>query len=792
MHLVIFVCCLGRSLTSSLLSTYWTTENDENQKPPASETENCISETKEDQDDDEDEDVVFSKRGRPIRPTARMKDFQSRRLVSRYSLSNNEKETTEEPLDVEKSIEEEIENYAQDRRFARSLDKETDVMLAMAWASPAAIRLFKLFPEVLEIDDTAGTNNESRPLISIVMRTRDGEFVPLIRVFAPNLQNWVFRWVFQTIIPKFLGMDYVQRVRAIVTDGDKQAIGQLDAFRSKFVLDLLAHLRCGWHIGDRGWEANGLRQGSYDKNTWKMVGGVFKAWIYSLMRFNNSPPETEEEYKISKALLRTFICDKGTRTVTIRTVPSPSLIALTTLASPLLPVAELLDEEAARFCDEFFTKHVEPHETNFATFLRVSLAHFEVWSNHGIEGYHAGIKKKAASAVNPSQSLFVATNVIASLAEVREHEIEKKHAMAQTKSKMYAVTPAGQEISHKSESLLRQQWEERDKYTSLRVANDTWRVIRTEHIDSTTEPSLPSADNEEEDGDDSIQARISSNEHFAQQAKCIAAFARVRVVRVDYEGYLSCSCCYCERNKGIPCRHAMHVACRMVPDFELSAADVGISWHTCYAHFGQRFGTPEEAKLSKLLDDLYLEGPKGIHVAREFVDNCNVPVTEESDIPVSLQLRSAIYRCRNYSPEVIKKALARFGYDRDGSGHPGCSQAHTINVGVDDDSDDGNTDAFAFIDFSADVTEVQRPGSTFYAEWTAIIKEAQPYINCTRSDKRMQDVKKQFAEALREIQGWKEEESGGRKRKQGQNESSHSAFQRTKTHHGTKYAHGRS
>ncbi len=77
-------------------------------------------------------------------------------------------------------------------------------MIGCAWTTPPEKRLFKMFGEVLHIDCTADTNYEDRPFLTITGRDSNGKMFTVIRAFLPNERAWVFRWLFQTVMPSLL------------------------------------------------------------------------------------------------------------------------------------------------------------------------------------------------------------------------------------------------------------------------------------------------------------------------------------------------------------------------------------------------------------------------------------------------------------------------------------------------------------------------------------------------------------------------------------------------------------
>jgi hypothetical protein len=107
-------------------------------------------------------------------------------------------------------------------------------MIGCAWLLPEEKRLFCLFPEVLHIDATACTNREDCPLLTITGRDSRGKAFTVLRVFLPNERAWVFRWLFQVVMPELLGASWVKQVTAIITDGDAQEMQQLDVAIKNF------------------------------------------------------------------------------------------------------------------------------------------------------------------------------------------------------------------------------------------------------------------------------------------------------------------------------------------------------------------------------------------------------------------------------------------------------------------------------------------------------------------------------------------------------------------------------
>ena len=58
--------------------------------------------------------------------------------------------------------------------------------MGFAWVLPCERLLFEMFPEVLTVDCTSDTNNESRPLLTMNGKDSNGKMFTVLRAFLPN------------------------------------------------------------------------------------------------------------------------------------------------------------------------------------------------------------------------------------------------------------------------------------------------------------------------------------------------------------------------------------------------------------------------------------------------------------------------------------------------------------------------------------------------------------------------------------------------------------------------------
>jgi hypothetical protein len=78
------------------------------------------------------------------------------------------------------------------------------ILLAVAWVRNDEKRLFELYPEVLMMDVTYGTNAEGRPLLVTAAFDSDMRSFTPLRAFLPSECRWVFRWIWATAIQRSL------------------------------------------------------------------------------------------------------------------------------------------------------------------------------------------------------------------------------------------------------------------------------------------------------------------------------------------------------------------------------------------------------------------------------------------------------------------------------------------------------------------------------------------------------------------------------------------------------------
>ena len=143
-------------------------------------------------------------------------------------VTSDDTSAVERNVSLESAESADVKDYAQKSRHAVGASDDQDILIACCWVLPNGRRLFKAFPEVIGVDGTHETNNESRPLLTLSVKDSDGNVIVVLRCFAPNERSWLFRWLFQEALPVLLGKDTLELVKLIMTDGDSQEMTQVD------------------------------------------------------------------------------------------------------------------------------------------------------------------------------------------------------------------------------------------------------------------------------------------------------------------------------------------------------------------------------------------------------------------------------------------------------------------------------------------------------------------------------------------------------------------------------------
>ena len=461
-----------------------------------------------------------------------------------------------------------VQNFVTSHRKSNKVEPEQIMMVAIAWILPSEKRLAYLFPEVLCVDTTGDTNNESRPLLTVTGKYSLGKTFTVLRAFLPNEKAWVFNWIFSVVMPTLLGTSLMERVRHIICDGDPQECTQIDAAIARH-FPQVTRGRCGFHLVNLGWDRYmGAMKQYKDKVLYKKVAQNLRNWIYSWMK---PSCETEAEYRHSKHLFFKFLNTEYIRD----------------------NLGQLFIDNVTRFMND----SIIPQEPYFCFYRRKSTRHFEEYSNSPHEGTNNGLKH-CASPVKPTHALAQSMVILSKNGERNIAKKGRTFNQSNNAHKVYSsIDDAADKLTPICAHILESVWKNRLNYSVLKVSPDIFLVS---YIRST---EFPDEDvNEEEKMPRPI-------------------FQRVRTVYYD-QGHLYCSCEKHER-MGIPCSHIYAVLSQSSKYTAPSHHDCALRWWNMLFQYGlnQSIDDPNQDKVSMLLELLTSHDTKGVYVPKYYLND---------------------------------------------------------------------------------------------------------------------------------------------------------------------------
>lgn len=440
--------------------------------------------------------------------------------------------------------------YCKSHRIALKATDDQQLFLACGWSLPKEIRRFKLAPSVVSVDATEDTNNENRSLLTFSARDANGNQFVFLRVYLPNQQAWVFRWVFQVAFVKLVGAATLRRIIMFITDGDSQETSQLDLAIAELIPQA-KRARCGWHIVDRGWIKNGPRPERSEGKTaqHRDLKKFLQEWMYSWMAGDRSGIcENEEEYEVSKSLFLTFLRSND--------------------------CVSVWGQKCAETMITFFRRFIEPHEDYFVLYRRFNLRHFDAYSNTAHEGTNAGMKH-SVDAVGPQNSLSTSTITLCSQGSRSCIEFERRAGQSLTNNPLWCELPCAGHVTSFALSLIQTEMDQAVNYSCMRTSEREFRVVRSERSACKTR---------------------------------IPVFQRVRTVAINQFGRFACSCCLFQR-RGYGCRHIACVLTTIDPSWPgYGRDDTDLFWWSLYQQYGHMNDALQEPL--KRIEEKGISGPK--------------------------------------------------------------------------------------------------------------------------------------------------------------------------------------
>ena len=117
---------------------------------------------------------------------------------------------------------------------------------SFAWTSPYQLAEASKCPEHFEIDATAKTNNEKRPLVFVTGADAFGNSVRWLSAMTVSEQTEQFHWLCTVAMPSLIGRDVLKCVHVALTDGAQPIITSVRTLLATLGNGAV-HMLCYWH-----------------------------------------------------------------------------------------------------------------------------------------------------------------------------------------------------------------------------------------------------------------------------------------------------------------------------------------------------------------------------------------------------------------------------------------------------------------------------------------------------------------------------------------------------------------
>ena len=363
--------------------------------------------------------------------------------------AENEEPMIEQILDFNDREMNKLKNNVNFGRVAMDLKDEQKYMMSFAWVNPKELYLLEAFPEVIMVDTTEKTNNEKRPLLTAGGKDSNGNMFIFLRVFMPNQQSWMFRWIFSVVFPRLIPKQILHKIKIIITDGDPQEYGQIDN-AIETVIPNARRTRCGWHIVHQGFDR-------YVDTTFPNISSevvnehkkVILNWMYSWMKRRCL---TYLQYKYSRYLFMKYLYSKE--------------------------FTDLFGVAFSNNISMFVRQHVQTHENYFLYCHRNNIRHYGEYSNTPLEGTNYGIKHSSIS-THPGLSMDNSMVILSVQSDKHVCRTNGKVIQANKKNCVNYKESVHRRLTVMASSMLSNLMHHSSKYDSIRINQNEWLVRKT-------------------------------------------------------------------------------------------------------------------------------------------------------------------------------------------------------------------------------------------------------------------------------------------------------------------------
>ena len=597
--------------------------------------------------------------------------FSSDPTSETYTM-DKEEPITECILDFNEKEMDKLKNNVNFGRIAMDLKHEQKYMMSFAWVNPKELYLLDAFPEVIMVDTTEKTNNEKRPLLTAGGKDSNGNMFIFLRVFMPNQQSWMFRWIFSVVFPRLIPRHILQKIRIVITDGDPQEFSQIDN-AIQTVIQNAKRIRCGWHIVHQGFERHvDTTFPDIPTNVINQHKKILLNWIYSWMKRRCL---TYLQYRYSRYLFMKYLYSK-----------------------------EITDTFGIAFSNNvstFVRQHVLTHENYFLFCHRKDIRHYGEYANTPLEGTNFGIKHSSIG-THPGLSM---DNSMVILSVQSDKHLVKTNGKVMKANKKHCVNyklKVHNKLTVMASSMLSNLIEYSSRYKCIRIGITEWLVRKKEPGENVRKMYIPDFD-------------------VIQKVTCVET-------QDNETKQLKCSCQYADVY-GLPCIHSIVVAESFKPKWKnITHNDVSVRWWKAYYLFSLPESIiPDKAKqqrIKQVFRTLRQNEVVGIHVKPSMYHS---QIIHEGILPDEFMEEPHVVQCMNYPDSNQVSDFDPFNSNLDGT----MSQITDINTQLSDNDDDEEDDVFAFVaENIRKGIENDKKTKSYYSQLKPNFTEAVHWITC--------------------------------------------------------------
>ena len=405
-----------------------------------------------------------------------------------------------------------------------------EILVSFGWCHDDEKRNFLMFPEIVGTDMTFGLNKERRNLVTFVGINGSKKAFTCFRCWMPSKQMVAYQWAINVAFPTLMSQKITSKNRTITSDAEASLVKAILTSTantnapfpySKFRIDFFHYIVQPWNkfIGPCDTKHNDFHS----------VTTNIRHWMKSFFSY----VESKEEMKDSMKRLECYIDNN---------------IGI---------VGEFFSQKARELIRDVVaeTDKIAHYNFMFHTTLGYIGSQMVESMNPSIKTGHLG----CTSNMNIDYSSYQQTKQV----EHKRHKDQMLLSCEINETKHWTRSSTSNFLTRYMEGIFLKNFDIRKIYHKSYIGNNCWYVLHKGVLNK-----ILSTDNEEDI-------------HFPMKKDGEAKYNRVRVVSIDNDGFITCSCGYVQRYL-CPCRH---VCCVLDREEFIRAELFHIRWWKHYNYY---------------------------------------------------------------------------------------------------------------------------------------------------------------------------------------------------------------